>query len=206
MRKFFKENKIFLAIIIGYLIVGAVIYILGQNRVKLVYMIISTTLVALPILGHLGYDPFYKNAMKALAELHELKHKKTVNQDGKTYNFKGGSVQRGDVGFNQLLSVVTQKRGLTFIAKTIREIGLAYGNLPLGTMISPNATVYIEYIKDGKETWNPIIFHPFDPNITLELRDFADWVKEASLTRINRYMLIIVPIWTVLGILLVFKS
>ena len=174
-----------------------------RNKIyKLSYVIISAILVILPILGSLGFTPFFRNANKGINEIRKIKYDIQLEDKG----VKAGYINKGDKGFNELLSVIVDKKSLGLIAKDIKQIGLAYGELPLKTaMVGPNFAVYIVYLRNGKRYWEPIIFHPFDPNMTFELRDIIGWVKEENLSRINLYMLILIPIWTVFSVLTVFK-
>lgn len=83
---------------------------------------------------------------------------------------------------------------------------MARGNLPFGTMVKPNAVFYVVHMKESTKTFKPIIFHPFDPNVTLNLGEVEGWIREENIIRIHLIMLIIVTIWTALGILVVFKT
>jgi len=181
--------------------------LIPQKAFKIAYITISVLLAAYPYLGYSGYLPFYKNSMKAIAKLRELNRKKIIKQDEKTYELKAGFVQRRDVGFSELLSIIKQKRDLDPIAKDVEEIGLVYGELPLKvTRISPNAMVYVQFVKDGEKIQVPIIFHQFDPYTTRQLGELINWVKEVNVSRINHFILFLIPVWAALGVLITFKS
>lgn len=178
-----------------------------RNRVnKTCYIIFSAILIILPILGATGYTPFSRNANAAINQIRVIKYEEVINEERQQYSVKTGRVRRTDRGFNELLVVILEKQNLTIIPQDVIEIGLAMGNLPFGTMVSPNAVFYVIYMQENTKIFKPVIFHPFDPNITLNLGEVKGWIKEKNILRVHLIMLILVPIWTTFGILVTFRS
>jgi len=176
--------------------------------VKVLYIIVSLLVLLLPLTyalpSILNYYPFYRNGLKALAKLHTLKEEKCVSFKGKIYKFKVSCVKEGDAGFKELLSTIETKRG-PFTGRKIVEICLAVGDIPIeATMLSPNAIIYAAYFdEEGKEHWIPIVFYPFDPASTRELRDLTEWFKDFTYRKIALYTVVFVIIWTALTVLLI---
>jgi len=71
------------------------------------------------------------------------------------------------------------------------------------TMLSPNAMVYVVFEKNKREIY-PIVFYPFAPQITLEMRDLNIWVREIISSRVAGYIIILTMIWAVLAFLQIF--
>ena len=134
---------------------------------KLLYIIVSAVIVILPVLGSLGLTPFLRKAMKGIKKIRKIDNVVTINRK----KIKAGYIEKGDVGFNELRSVIIHKKRLVSESKYIEQIGLAFGDLPLGSIarVGPNAMMYIKIVKFGEERYMPIIFSPFDPNSTIEL-------------------------------------
>lgn len=73
-------------------------------------------------------------------------------------------------------------------------------------MVNPNVVFCIVYVEDSERIFKPIIFHPFDPNVTLNLGEVVDWVKEENIFQIHFIMVIVIPIWAIFGVLVTFRS
>jgi len=165
-----------------------------------IHIILPAVIASLPIIQQLGLSPFYQKYMLTLDRLHDTSFNKTLLWRGKSYTVIAGYIRKGEPGFNELLEVIAEKRGLQIIAPFVQEIGLAYGDLPLGTMISPTWFVYVEYDQRLGGRCDIVIYHPFAPEITYELRDLIDWIKETDARKMGYYTLLSLMIWASLQI------
>lgn len=115
-----------------------------------------------------------------------------------------GWIERGEKGFSQLLGAILHEKGEA--PRRVSRIGLVYGGqseleefigFSPGTWVGNNAVMFAEY-KNGDRT--PIIFHPFDPNTTLNLTELERWVRSNANRRANYWAGGLAVIWSSLAL------
>ena len=173
---------------------------------KIAYVITSILIVIMPLTYAfpeiLRVFPFYKNAIEAIDKLHKLEEEEEVQfGEKRRRQVKVGRVRKGEKGFAELVSAIKMKRK-DLLQKKIEEIGLAqYGQhsaLIFGTppRVEPNAVIYIK--EEGRNVWEPLIYHPTAPEITLELSELTEWVNDYAYRKLSFWTIAIVVIWGII--------
>lgn len=174
----------------------------------LLYGITGAVIVIAQIFSQIGWSPGYRRILKALQQMRGLTQTIEDEVDNKIYRYEAGFLDMNGNGFKELVNVLKWKRLLP--KGKILRMALYYGNLPpnfKATMLSPNAVMGVIYSSNsGKEHFRPIIFHPFDVALTLSLEELKNWTKEYLIVRVGYLTLILVVIWTTIGLIAIFKG
>ena len=145
--------------------------------------------------------PFWWRVSKALAKVYNPIGSKEFNdKNSNPVALEVGYVTAKDTGFRELRQIIELERPNL---KSIKEIGLAYGCLPLeGTFHKPNQMIYVTIQEGDNERWEHVIFGPFDPD---KVYDLTRWARESATRRVASWALCLVVIWTVIMVFLVFN-
>jgi hypothetical protein len=122
-------------------------------------------------------------------------------------NYRIGWIEDHERGFEQLEQAIDENYTLS---GEIKRIGLIDGdrasiNRVVGTDIQatlvPNAVAYVTY-DDAQSSSEIIEFHPFDPQMTLRLRDLNRWVNTTAQRRSQTWTTLLVFTWVMVSITL----
>lgn len=113
-------------------------------------------------------------------------------------------VNRGEPGFRQLKKTLKEHGRIS--GKT-RKIGLAVGdvssvasslalNVPEGVRSDPNYILYAEH-EDG--SFERVIYHPTDPQLTKSLDEVSQWLRETAVIESQALTLFLVLLWTLVA-------
>ncbi len=131
---------------------------------------------------------FLANALKGLDKLQALDEKVHDEKGNEVTTQKQGVVQRGDVGFKQLLKVIREntasKSGCHNITLVEDSAGILVGD--------SSDIIRFVLLRKGKEE-ERLLFHPFDPDKSM--RDLRNWVEENFRKQLAYWMMGLLVVW-----------
>lgn len=142
---------------------------------------------------------FLANALEGLSKLEALGEKVVDKKGNEVTTQKQGIVQRGDVGFKQLLKVIGEN---TLRKDECDSIVLVQDSASVKIGDSSDIIRFIVLMKDKEEERLP--FHPFDPD--KPIRDLRNWIEDSFRKRLAYWTLIMIAGWIAANSYLLYAS
>jgi hypothetical protein len=170
----------------------------GLLTLQALYISLTAAIALFPFL-YPRYSPYRRRANGGIETLREAV--------GSMGNYRIGWIEDHERGFEQLEQAIDENYTLS---GEIKRIGLIDGdrasiNRVVGTDIQatlvPNAVAYVTY-DDAQSSSEIIEFHPFDPQMTLRLRDLNRWVNTTAQRRSQTWTTLLVFTWVMVSITL----
>lgn len=120
-------------------------------------------------------------------------------------------VDEVEQGFDQLIEAIESHRTWNGDAKRIgfamvkgedSTVLKSFMDWPeSGDMAAPNAVLYLEYIQeDGERIRDPLVFHPFDPDQTMQHNELVQWIQRRTEQRSHWWTAGLAVSWSALAI------
>lgn len=142
---------------------------------------------------------FLANALEGLGKLEALDAKVVDEKGNEVTTQKQGRVNRGDVGFEQLLKVIREN---TLYKGEYDNITLVETSAGVKIGDSPDIIRIVVLIKDKEEDRLP--YHPFDPD--KPIRDLRNWIEDGFRKRLVYWTLIMIAGWIAANSYLLYAS
>lgn len=122
-------------------------------------------------------------------------------------DLRKGTLQDHEQGFDELVTAIDNHYPLS---GDVKRINVLIGepdslrselDIDFGSMVGPNAVLYVDYTSDVGRDKDIITFHPFDPAQTLKLTELRRWVQTTTTERSHYATMIVAVLWTGVSII-----
>lgn len=118
-----------------------------------------------------------------------------------------GTLGENDEGFEEIVTAIENHYPLSGEVKRLNvlrgepESLRSELEIELGSMVGPNAILYVDYSNEVDQDMDIVTFHPFDPAQTLKLTELRRWVRTTTTERSHYATMVAVLIWTLVSII-----
>lgn len=117
-----------------------------------------------------------------------------------------GTLEDDDPGFTEVVTAIENHYPLSGEVKRLNVLRGEPDSLrseldiEFGSMVGPNAVLYVDYKTEADRDMDIITFHPFDPAQTLKLTELRRWVRTTTTERSHYATMVVAVLWTAISV------